>query len=105
MAPRKTRPASIASAYNALVTTYSKETPSRIKLIDALLLFLFITGVAQFVYCITLSDYPFNSFLAGCVSRLTSFSATVGQFVLAFSLRMQTNPVKPDEFPEVNANR
>ena len=29
-----------------------------------------------------LSDYPFNSFLAG-------FAATVGQFVLALALRLQ----------------
>ncbi|WFD35183.1 oligosaccharyltransferase complex subunit epsilon [Malassezia cuniculi] len=106
MAPRKTQSGGIAGAYNALVSTYAKETPSRLKLIDALLLFLVVTGVAQFVYCILLSDYPFNSFLAGYVHRLlTSFAATVGQFVLALSLRMQTSPNKSDGFPEVNANR
>lgn len=32
-----------------------------------------------------LHDQPFNAFLSG-------FSATVGQFVLTASLRMQTNP-------------
>ena len=34
---------------------------------------------------------PFNAFLSG-------FSATVGQFVLTISLRMQTNPENKVEF-------
>lgn len=57
----------------------------RFKVLDAFLLFLFVTGVAQFVYCAFISNYPFNAFLAG-------FAATVGQFVLALSLRLQSDP-------------
>ena len=68
MAPRKTRPAAgVTGAYSALVSAYTKDTPARLKLLDAFLVFLVLTGVAQFVYCVTLSDYPFNSFLAGYV--------------------------------------
>ncbi|KAL4399339.1 oligosaccharyltransferase complex subunit epsilon [Malassezia pachydermatis] len=72
----------LSGVYKKLIQSYQTKTPSRIKLLDAFLLFLFVTGVLQFIYCVLLSDYPFNSFLAG-------FSATVGQFVFALSLRMQ----------------
>ena len=70
------------NAYKQLISNYSADTPPRFKLIDAFLAFLFVTGILQFVYCIVLSNYPFNSFLAG-------FSATVGQFVLSLALRLQ----------------
>lgn len=60
-----------SNAFTQLYKAYISETPSLFKLIDAFLLFLFVTGVLQFVYCVVLSDYPFNSFLAG-------FAATVG---------------------------
>lgn len=86
-------PPSSAGAFELLLSNYAKKSPARFKLIDAFLLFLFITGVLQFVYCISISDYPFNSFLAG-------FAATVGQFVLALSLRMQI-----DVDPHAKASR
>ncbi|WFD07429.1 oligosaccharyltransferase complex subunit epsilon [Malassezia vespertilionis] len=79
------RSAGAKAALTRLIRSYGPETPARLKLIDAFLLFLFVTGVAQFVYCVLLSDYPFNAFVAG-------FAATVGQFVLAMSLRIQTDP-------------
>lgn len=41
---------------------------------------------------------PFNAFLSG-------FSATVGQFVLTASLRIQTNPENKDEFKTVSHER
>ena len=40
---------------------------------------------------LTILFQPFNAFLAG-------FSATVGQFVLTASLRIQTNPANRKEF-------
>lgn len=70
------------NAYKQLISNYSADTPPRFKLIDAFLAFLFVTGILQFVYCIVLSNYPFNSFLSG-------FAATVGQFVLSLALRLQ----------------
>ena len=66
MPPKKApKGPSFASVSQKLVSSYTSTTPARLKLIDAFLLFLFITGVAQFVYCVVLSDYPFNSFIAG----------------------------------------
>lgn len=53
------------SVFRVLHDEYQAQTPRHIKLLDAFLFFLFITGVLQFVYCITLSNYPFNSFVAG----------------------------------------
>lgn len=41
---------------------------------------------------------PFNAFLSG-------FSATVGQFVLTVSLRMQTNPENKVEFESISHER
>lgn len=41
---------------------------------------------------------PFNAFLSG-------FSATVGQFVLTASLRMQTNPENKSEFGSISHER
>lgn len=41
---------------------------------------------------------PFNAFLSG-------FSATVGQFVLTVSLRIQTNPENTSEFGSISHER
>ena len=41
---------------------------------------------------------PFNAFLSG-------FSATVGQFVLTASLRMQTNPENKADFESISHER
>jgi hypothetical protein len=53
-----------------------KQEPARIKLVDAYMLFLLLTGASQFFYCAAVGKYPFNAFLAGFIS-------CVGAFVLA----------------------
>ncbi|XDG06811.1 hypothetical protein ABKA04_006426 [Annulohypoxylon sp. FPYF3050] len=77
---------------------YLKNTPQRTKLIDVFMAFLVIVGGLQFAYCVLAGNYPFNAFLSG-------FSATVGQFVLTASLRIQTNEGNKSEFPEVSPER
>ncbi|MCJ1449098.1 MAG: oligosaccharyltransferase complex subunit epsilon [Stictis urceolatum] len=77
---------------------YAEKTPQRVKLLDAFMAFLGIVGATQFLYCIIAGNYPFNAFLAG-------FSATVGQFVLTASLRIQTNPDNKSEFKTVSQER
>ncbi|KAM0799209.1 DAD family-domain-containing protein [Usnea florida] len=77
---------------------YLKTTPQRVKLIDVFMAFLVVVGGLQFVYCVLVGNYPFNAFLSG-------FSATVGQFVLTASLRIQTNPENKDEFKSVSHER
>ncbi|CZT03035.1 hypothetical protein WAI453_012239 [Rhynchosporium graminicola] len=77
---------------------YLDKTPQRTKLIDVFMSFLVVVGVLQFVYCVIAGNYPFNAFLSG-------FSATVGQFVLTASLRIQTNVENQTEFTEVSPER
>ncbi|GAB7354111.1 hypothetical protein MBLNU459_g4676t1 [Dothideomycetes sp. NU459] len=77
---------------------YVKETPQRVKLIDVFMAFLVVVGVLQFAYCVVAGNYPFNAFLSG-------FSATVGQFVLTASLRIQTNPDNKAEFGSLSHER
>ena len=54
---------------------YVHVTPKRLKLIDAYLFYILLTGVIQFAYCCLVGTFPFNSFLSGFIS-------TVGSFVL-----------------------
>ncbi|BFZ54233.1 oligosaccharyltransferase complex subunit epsilon [Savitreella phatthalungensis] len=77
---------------------YLRETPHRLKLIDAFLVFLIYVGVVQFAYCVLVGNYPFNAFLAG-------FGATIGQFVLAVGLRIQSNTANRGEFPQISPER
>ncbi|PNY24726.1 Dolichyl-diphosphooligosaccharide-protein glycosyltransferase subunit OST2 [Tolypocladium capitatum] len=77
---------------------YLKKTPQRTRLVDAFLLFLAVVGALQFLYCILAGNYPFNAFLSG-------FCATVGQFVLTVSLRIQTTEANKSDFPAVSPER
>ncbi|KAK5172129.1 oligosaccharyltransferase complex subunit epsilon [Saxophila tyrrhenica] len=77
---------------------YIDATPQRTKLLDAFMVFLMTVGLLQFVYCVIAGNYPFNAFLSG-------FSATVGQFVLTASLRMQTNRENEKEFEGLSHER
>ncbi|KAL2041360.1 hypothetical protein N7G274_005742 [Stereocaulon virgatum] len=79
-------------------TNYLNTTPQRVKLIDVFMAFLVVVGGLQFIYCVLVGNYPFNAFLSG-------FSATVGQFVLTASLRIQTNPENKMEFRSVSHER
>ncbi|KKA28654.1 hypothetical protein TD95_001867, partial [Thielaviopsis punctulata] len=81
-----------------ITTHYVKETPQRTKLLDVFMVFLVVVGALQFLYCVLAGNYPFNAFLSG-------FSATVGQFVLAASLRIQTNAANKSQFPDVSPER
>ncbi|KAF2498680.1 defender against death DAD protein [Lophium mytilinum] len=77
---------------------YVQRTPQRVKLLDTFMAFLVAVGALQFVYCVIVGNFPFNAFLSG-------FSATVGQFVLTASLRIQTNPENKAEFESISNER
>ncbi|KAK4239837.1 defender against death DAD protein [Achaetomium macrosporum] len=83
---------------NNVLTHYLDTTPQRTKLLDAFMAFLVAVGALQFLYCILAGNYPFNAFLSG-------FSATVGQFVLTASLRIQTTEANKGDFPSVSPER
>ena len=70
---------------------YLSTTPKRLQLIDAYLLYILLTGGIQFVYCLLVGSFPFNSFLSGFIS-------CVSCFVLAVALRIQINPDNKQDF-------
>ncbi|KAI4524882.1 defender against death DAD protein [Schizophyllum commune Loenen D] len=104
MAPKSAATTSTPSAapqkdaLQALWKAYNEQTPDRLKFVDSFLVFLILSGVIQFVYCILVTNFPFNAFLAG-------FGSTVGQFVLTASLRAQVNPDNRGEFKDVSPER
>ncbi|KAI1285829.1 Dolichyl-diphosphooligosaccharide--protein glycosyltransferase subunit DAD1 [Halotydeus destructor] len=77
---------------------YQSTTPKKLKIIDAYLTYILLTGVIQFVYCCLVGTFPFNSFLAGFISCVASF-------VLAVSLRLQVNPQNKSDFGDISQER
>jgi oligosaccharyltransferase complex subunit epsilon len=69
MAPKKTvakqQTSASVNAVESLWKAYSDNTSKRLKLIDSFLVFLMLSGVIQFLYCILVTNFPFNAFLAG----------------------------------------
>ncbi|KAG8734636.1 oligosaccharyltransferase complex subunit epsilon [Ceratobasidium sp. 428] len=90
--------ASTTSAFQQLWKSYQNDTPDRLKLIDAFLVFIMISGIVQFLHCVLVSNFPFNAFLSG-------FGSTIGQFVLTASLRSQVNPENRTQFKDVSPER
>lgn len=68
--------ASVTTVVLKFYEDYVKTTPAKLKLVDAYLVYILLTGVIQFVYCCLVGTFPFNSFLSGFIS-------CVGSFVLA----------------------
>lgn len=56
---------SVSHTVSALWKSYLQQTPDRLKFIDAFLAFIVLSGVFQFVYCVLVTNFPFNAFLAG----------------------------------------
>uniref|UniRef100_A0A2R5LGF5 Dolichyl-diphosphooligosaccharide--protein glycosyltransferase subunit DAD1 n=1 Tax=Ornithodoros turicata TaxID=34597 RepID=A0A2R5LGF5_9ACAR len=77
---------------------YTSNTPKKIKIIDAYLLYVMLTGVVQFVYCCIAGTFPFNSFLSG-------FITCVASFVLGVCLRLQANPQNKLHFSGISTER
>lgn len=61
---------------------YRQNVPRDLQIVDAFLVYVLTTGIAQLCYMLAVGSFPFNSFLAG-------FLSCVGVFVLTTSLRMQ----------------
>lgn len=68
--------ASVVSVISRFLDEYLSTTPQRLKLLDAYLLYILLTGALQFGYCLLVGTFPFNSFLSGFIS-------CVGSFILA----------------------
>ncbi|RKP07254.1 defender against cell death 1-like molecule [Thamnocephalis sphaerospora] len=74
-----------AALLSQLWTNYRAETGVRLQLVDAYMVFLLLTGILQFVHVVLVGTFPYNAFISG-------FASTVGAFVFAAALRVQTNP-------------
>ncbi|KAJ1964418.1 oligosaccharyltransferase complex subunit epsilon [Dipsacomyces acuminosporus] len=83
--------ASTADIVSKLVSDYVDETPQRLKVVDAYMVFCVATGLAQFAYCVLVGTFPYNAFLAG-------FGSAVACFVFAANLRIKTNPKNASQF-------
>ncbi|KAJ7638474.1 oligosaccharyl transferase epsilon subunit [Roridomyces roridus] len=96
--PPKPAASEPTSAVHTLWKAYNENTSDRLKFIDAFLVFLMLSGIVQFAYCVLVTTFPYNAFLSG-------FASTVGQFVLTASLRSQVNPDNKNEFKDVSPER
>lgn len=67
---------SLVAVLRRLWDEYHARTPQKLKLVDAYLAYIMATGIVQFLYCLLVGTFPFNSFLSGFIS-------CVGSFVLA----------------------
>lgn len=81
-----------------LYRNYIASSSKRVKLIDSFLVFLVFLGIFQFAFCAVVGTFPFNAFLGG-------FGATVGQFVLLASLRIQISEENYGQFKAVSPER
>lgn len=59
---------------------YQTNTPKKLKLIDSYLIYILLTGILQFAYCVLVGTFPFNSFLSGFISTVSCF-VLAGKFV------------------------
>ena len=59
----------------SLWKAYYETTSTRLKTIDAFLVFLMLSGIIQFLYCILVTNFPFNAFLAGYVFYATYWAS------------------------------
>ncbi|KAL7678195.1 hypothetical protein ACOME3_004421 [Neoechinorhynchus agilis] len=73
-------PANIIALLKDMRSDYSAQTGYHQKYIDLYMLYCMFSGLVIFIYCLAVSSFPFNSFLA-------AFGSCVGSFVLAASLR------------------
>ena len=63
----------IVSVVQQFLQSYRDRTPTKLKLVDAYLAYIMLTGIIQFVYCALVGTFPFNSFLSGFISCVGSF--------------------------------
>src|SRR5579863_2348926 len=76
--------AASAVALRTLWIAYLDATPSRLKLIDTFLVFLALSGAAQFAYCVLVTTFPYNAFLAGLAFLFfLSFFGTIATVVVS----------------------
>ncbi|KAG8534762.1 hypothetical protein GDO81_018611 [Engystomops pustulosus] len=89
---------SVLSVVSRFLEEYVSSTPQRLKLLDAYLLYILLTGTMQFLYCMLFGTFPFNPFLSG-------FTSCVGSFILGVCLQIQINPQNKGYFLGISPER
>ncbi|KAA0706613.1 Dolichyl-diphosphooligosaccharide--protein glycosyltransferase subunit dad1 [Triplophysa tibetana] len=89
---------SVISVISRFLDEYASSTQNKVKVLDAYLLYIMMTGALQFLFCVLVGTFPFNSFLSGFIS-------CVGSFILAVCLRIQINPQNKGEFLSISPER
>lgn len=106
---------------NKFYDEYVNHTPKKLKIIDAYLFYILLTGVVQFVYCCLVGTFPFNSFLSGFISCVSCF-VLGGKYYnknldlsplgnnciwcdLSVCLRLQSNPQNKSQFYGISTER
>lgn len=106
---------SLFSVLGRLWEEYQARTPQKLKLVDAYLAYIMATGIIQFLYCLLVGTFPFNSFLSGFISCVGSFVLT-GEGYSNWStpnlllssivcLRIQSNPQNKSHFANISPER
>merc|ERR1712037_446505 len=83
--------APMTAVVGKFLNEYKSATPTKLKIIDAYLTYVFFTGVIQFVYCCLVGTFPFNAFLSG--------------FISCVCLRLQVNPQNKSQFEGISPER
>jgi len=66
-------PTSSLGVAQKFMSEYWNQTPKKLKIVDAYLTYILLTGIFQFLYCCLVGTFPFNSFLSGFISTVASF--------------------------------
>lgn len=82
--PKSSSSPGVFSVIGKLIDDYSEKTPKKIRLVDAYMLCILLTGIFQFVYCCLVGTYPFNAFLSGFISTVASFVLAGPKFTWFF---------------------
>lgn len=76
---------------NKFIDEYNQNTPKKLKICDAYLFYIVLTGVIQFLYCCLVGTFPFNSFLSGFISTVSCFilGGNFTYIVLSFATKIK----------------
>ena len=80
------------SVVQQFLHSYRSKTPTKLKLVDAYLAYILLTGIVQFVYCALVGTFPFNSFLSGFISCVGCF-VLGGNFYLCIKCMLHCVPL------------
>lgn len=89
---------SVISVISRFLEEYTTTTPNKLKVVDAYLLYILLTGALQFLYCLLVGTFPFNSFLSGFISCVGSFILAgkykSGLYLKCFTDQLDDSPVR-----------